>query len=275
MLQDTQQLADRIAPEPPLELLVKPRYTSRMQKGGAMLEEMRQLVLLWHDGPEGPLKAEVIRRNELNRATRARLGDVLSRIFVPRFVHCPMLPGAWKLMAPLERRKASTSMVRPLYFWITALTEPILYDFCVEYLARRRELEYRMIDVNDAAAWVATKGNGWSEVVTIKLTRAMLAALRDFGVLEGRAKKQLVTPRVPVASFAYLAFCLHQRGVVARRILDHPDWRLFAMMQGDVEELFFEAHQMGMLEYHAAGSTIRLTFPVATAEEYANVVLGR
>ena len=104
-----------------------------------MLEEMRQLVLLWHDGPEGPLKAEVIRRNELNRATRARLGDVLSRIFVPRFVHCPMLPGAWKLMAPLERRKASTSMVRPLYFWITALAEPLLYDFCVEYLARRRE----------------------------------------------------------------------------------------------------------------------------------------
>ena len=133
-------------------------------------------------------------------------------------------------------------------------------------------MEYRAIDVSDAAAWVATKGDDWSDVVTIKLTRAMLAALRDFGVLEGRAKKQL--PRVPVASFASLAFCLHQRGVVARRILDHPDWRLFAMMQGDVEELFFEAHQMGMLEYHAAGSTIRLTFPVATSEEYANVVVG-
>ena len=28
------------------------------------------------------------------------------------------------------------------------------------------------------------------------------------------------------------------------------------MTQGDLEELFFEAHQMGMLEFHTAGSTL-------------------
>ena len=167
------------------------KYTSRIQKGGAMLNEMRQLVQLWHDGPEAELRAELIRKNELNRATRARLNDVLTRIFLPRFVHGPRVPNAWRLLVPLERLGASGSMVRPLYFWVTALAEPLVYDCCVEYLARRRELQLVAIEVAEVAAWVGSKGSGWSETVTIKVTRALLAALRDFGVLEGRAKKQL------------------------------------------------------------------------------------
>ncbi|MDA0204177.1 MAG: DUF1819 family protein [Acidobacteria bacterium] len=66
------------------------RYTSRIQKGGAMLEEMRQLVRMWTDAPLDTNKAEVIRLNPLNKATRARAADVLNRIFVPRFVEGPM-----------------------------------------------------------------------------------------------------------------------------------------------------------------------------------------
>ena len=43
----------------------------------------------------------------------------------------------------------------------------------------------------------------------------------------------------------------------------------------DVEHLLLESHQQRLLEYHAAGSVITLSFPVSTAEEYAHVVLGR
>ena len=55
-----------------------------------MLEEMRQLVRMWTDAPLDTNKAEVIRLNPLNKATRARAADVLNRIFVPRFVEGPM-----------------------------------------------------------------------------------------------------------------------------------------------------------------------------------------
>jgi hypothetical protein len=37
----------------------------------------------------------------------------------------------------------------------------------------------------------------------------------------------------------------------------------------------FEAHQQGLLEYHAAGSVTRLSFPVTTLEEYAHVLTQR
>src|SRR5690349_6000658 len=103
------------------------RYTSRIQKGGALLEEMRQLVRLWSDGPLDQNKAELVRVNPLNKATRARIVDVLNRIFIPRFVQSP-IPQTWKLLRPLEDLEAPTTVVRPVYFWLTALAEPLVYD---------------------------------------------------------------------------------------------------------------------------------------------------
>lgn len=249
-------------------------YTSRIQKGGALIEEMRELVRLWTDAPLTENKAEVIRMNPLNKATRARVVDVLNRIFVPRFIE-GSIRDSWKLLRPLEDLKASSAVVRPIYFWLTARAEPLVYDFCTDYLASRRRQGLYAVNVTEAAAWVASKSAQWSENVNIKVTRAILAALRDFGVLEGRARKTLSSPAVPLPSFAYIAFCLHQCGVASRNILDHPDWRLFLLDAAAVEHLLLEAHQLRLLEYQAAGSVVNLSFPASTAKEYAHVVLGR
>ncbi len=235
---------------------------------------MRQLVLLWTDAGVDANREAIIRLNPLNKATRARVVDVLNRSFMPRFVEGP-IKDSWKLLAPLERLGASVAIVRPIYFWLTALAEPLVYDFCCEVLATKRASGLCRIDVNEAAAWVASKGTNWSENVNIKVTRGMLAALRDFGILEGRVNKHLAYPAMPLPSFAWLAFCLQNSGVAARNLLSHPDWRLFALPSATVEHLLFEAHQQRLLEYHAAGSVLSLSFPTSTAEEYAHVVLGR
>lgn len=250
------------------------RYTSRIQKGGALLEEMRQLVLLWKDEPLYDNKARIVRANPLNKLTRARVVDVLNRIFIPRFVEGPIRNG-WKLLVPLEKLHASPAIVLPIYFWLTALAEPLMYDFCTQYLSARRAEGLLAINVNEVAAWIEAKGCGWSPAVTIKVTRALLAALRDFGLLEGKGRKYLASPPRPLSSFAYLTFCLYQSAVAARNILTHPDWKLFMLTPVDVEHLLLESHQQRFLEYHAAGSVVSLSFPVSTAEEYAHVVLGR
>lgn len=196
------------------------RYTSRIQKGGALLEEMRQLVLLWSDAGIESNRAEIVRINPLNKATRARATDVLNRIFIPRFVQGP-IPDAWRLLRPLEEVGAPPAIVRPIYFWLTAKAEPLIYDFCLEFLSRRRASGLLSIEVAEAVAWIEHKKLGWSDVVTIKVTRAMLAALRDFGVLEGKARKRLSNQNLTAASFAYIAFCLHLSGVIGRELLAH------------------------------------------------------
>jgi len=239
-----------------------------------MFDEMRQLVALWSDSSLEKNRADITRSNPLNKATRARVSDVLNRIFLPRFVDGP-IENSWRLLAPLEHLGAAVSIVRPIYFWITALAEPLLYDFCCDFISKARDRGIRTIDIKEASGWVGSKGNDWSEVVTLKVTRAVLAALRDFGVLEGRVRKQAVTPQLPLASFAYITFCLVKSGAVIRNILFHSDWCLFSLRPGDVERFLLEAHQHRLLEYHVAGSILSLNFPVSTPEEYARVVLGR
>ena len=59
------------------------------------------------------------------------------------------------------------------------------------------------------------------------------------------------------------------------KLVEHPDWRLFFLTREGVERFMFEAHQQGLLEYHAAGSVTRLSFPVTTLEEYAHVLAQR
>jgi YD repeat-containing protein len=76
-------------------------------------------------------------------------------------------------------------------------------------------------------------------------------------------------------AFAYLAFYLRLRQPSGERLLDDPAWQLFFLFRQAVEHFFFEAHQQHLLEYHAAGSIIRITFPARTMEEYAYALAQR
>lgn len=239
-----------------------------------MIPEMRQLVRLWTDGPTDENKEAVVRANPLGKATRSRVVDVLNRIFIPRFVLGP-IPCAWKLLRALEDEHAPPALLRPVYYWVTARSEPLLSDFVTEHLIQRRATGLRAVGVPDFAAWLASKNMGWSDIVAVKTGRALLAALRDFGVLEGKAKKVLVRPPLPLGAFSFIAFCLTRLGIAGRDMLEHPDWTLFMLTPSDVEHLFLEAHQQRLLGYHAAGTLVSLSFSADRVEDYARVVVGK
>jgi len=249
-------------------------YNTRIQKGGALIEEMRQLVRCWHEGPTEEITQSVIRSNVLNKTTRARAADILRRTFIPRFVDgAPR--NAWRLIRPLEDQNASPQLVKPLYYCISAKAEPLIFDFCQEYLLHRLRAARAGITVEDVRVWLVGKGCAWSPEVTTRVARGLLAAFRDFGILEGRSQKRLASYILPVGSFAYLAFCLHRGGILGRNLVFHPDWHLFLLQTPAVEHYFLEAHQRRLIAYHAAGSTISISFPCEKLEDYARVVVER
>jgi len=104
---------------------------------------------------------------------------------------------------------------------------------------------------------------------------ARSAALRDFGVLHGAAKKRIAPTYLPVAAVAYLVFYFKQHQPSGAKLVELPDWKLFFLPREGVERFLFEPHQHKLLEYHAAGTVTRLTFPVNTLEEYANAIAQR
>lgn len=261
-------------PEPSDEKKESRKYNTRLQKGGALIEEMRQLVRFWTTASTEELRATAIRANVLNKATRARSADILRRTFLPRFLDGP-IPNAWKLVRPLEDVGASPQLLKPVYYWISAGSEPLIADFSREFLFPRLATAHVGIEQSEVLAWLENKGCGWSPTVSIKVVRGLLAALRDFGILEGRARKRLANIRLPIGSFAYLAFCLHKLGSYGGQIAFHSDWQLFLLSVRETEQNFFEAHQRRLLQYHAAGNTVSLTFPCDSLEEYAHVVTAR
>jgi len=254
-------------------------YTTRLQKGGALLDEIRIIVRNWHDDESWQEQGrKIIQDNILGKKSRSRAVDVCRRVFSLRFLKGDP-PEAWKIVRPLEDANITLEVLIPVYYWITARSDDLLYDFVVDEILPRSKSYDLAIRVDETALWIKEKlsqiNQSWTETVTLKVARGLLAALRDFGILKGASKKKIAPVYLPLESFAYIAFALSRLGKSGEGLITHQDWDLFLFGQPAVERMFLEAHQNGLLRYEAAGNIHRIEFIAESYEEMANVVARR
>lgn len=253
-------------------------YTTRLQKGGALLADMRRLLLEWDGRPD--CADRVIRENTLALPSRARSLDVVTRTFIPRFVRSTP-PNLWRSVAVLERGGWSEEALRPIHYYAAAAAEPLLWDFVTQWLAPRYDRGQKDVSPRDVLAFLAEAPNGrfpdgrWSETVATKVARGLLAALRDFGVLTGATRKELSPLLLPTETFAFLVHVRRDAGVPANRVRSDAAWRLFYLGEEAVERFLFDAHQRKYLSYEAAGSLARLDFPPGDLDAYAVALTQR
>lgn len=253
-------------------------YNSRLQKGGALLEDMRLLVRNWQNTAVNGQQNAVVAENLLGKRTRARAADTLRYAFLPRFVNgCPHQ--AWKIVRALEDRHLPLEILRPVYYWITARNERLLYDFVCTELLRCSKNQTQYVKTDEVCCWISSQlarcGKSWSQTVTTKVAQGVLATLRDFCILEGTVKKRIAPVYLPVESFAYIALAIHQEGVSGSNLVYHHDWSLFLVSPLVVEHMFLEADRHAFLRFQAAGKIMRIDFPVHSFEEMADVVAAR
>lgn len=238
---------------------------------------MRQLVCQWTEDLEGEEAYKATTRI-LHKATRVRAADTFLRAFKPRFI-TGNPDNAWKLARAIEERHPPLEVVRPFYYWLTARAEPLLHKFVTTELFERTKSHDPEIRINETASWirnvVGEKGASWTPTVRLKVARGMLAALRDFGILQGAARKRIAPQHLAIEAFCLIAFCLHELGFQQKSLVRHPDWKLFLLSATAVERLFLEAHQNGWLDYQVAGEIYRIEFDVRNLDEYAHDLLGR
>jgi len=253
-------------------------YNSRLLKGGALLEDMRILVRHWSEASAGSHAEAMIAENLLGKQTRARGADTCRRVFLPRYVAGDP-PNAWRIARELEDRDLPLETLRPVYYWITARNERLLYDYVVHELVSRRRSHDRVLRTEEVSAWIESRiakcHKTWSEGVVRRLAQAILAALRDFGILEGAVRKRIAPTYLPVESFAYLAYVIYRQGISGYSLVNHPDWALFLLSSRAVEHQFLEADRGDLLRYQAAGEIVRVDFPAGGFGEMADVVARR
>jgi len=253
-------------------------YTSKIIKAGALLADTRSLLSHWDlSRSPGENLASIRRENLFGKASRSRVEDVLG-IFRQRYLAEDSVTRALVVLA--NGTFPSAALDRIFYFH-AARTDELLHDVVVDVLLPRTAAGMTMIDTSDVeqalSEWVH-KGRTaapWGDATIRRVAQGLLATLRDFGVLEGAVNKRIGAAYLPVEAFAYIMFYLKQHQPSVVKLIDLTDWKLFFLSTTGVERFLFEAHQKHLLEYHAAGSVTRLTFPASSLEEYANVLAQR
>ena len=250
-------------------------YTSRIIKAGALLPDTKTLLLNWDTSATVQANLARLRReNVFGKASRSRVEDILA-VFRQRYLTNEEVVRG--LVVLVQHRLPAASLDRILYFHATQ-SDRLLHDVVTEWLYPLHVDGISDIEPDEThrllARWVdegKTAGE-WTGETPRRVAQGLLSTLRDFGVLQGAIHKRIAPTYVPITAFAYVMFYLKRNQPSGAKLVEQPDWRLFFLSREGVERFLFEAHQQGLLEYHAAGSVTRLTFPAETLEEYANVL---
>ena len=253
-------------------------YTSKIIKAGALLADTKTMLANWDETLSGAENLARFRReNIFGKASRSRIEDMLA-IFRQRYLASASVTKA--LVTLVQGGFPNEGLDRILYFH-AAQADALLHDIVTEVLDHFHSVGKIDVAPEDIRAaitkWIAEgrMTSAWSENTLVRATRELLSTLRDFGLLQGAVNKRLAPIYLPVEAFAYLAFYLQQRQPSGERLLDDPEWQLFFLARHVVERFFLEAHQHHLLEYRAAGSIIRVTFPATSIEEYAHALTQR
>jgi hypothetical protein len=247
-------------------------FTVNIQKGGALLPDARRLVEVWDTDASAEVNLRRIAdENLLGKATRRRLDDILLRCLAPRFVAPgPQVIVALKTLLPDHR-----AFTEAAYFE-TSRDEALLAAFAEGPCFHWHEAGRFRVTIDDTTAWLGEQASDgklpeWSPTVRTKVGRGLLAALRDFQVLDGATIKRFVPPHLSLRGFAYVAFRLHEQGASSTNITTSLVWRRWLLGAERIDDLLRQAARAGVLTYGSAGTAVRIDWHVDSVQEAIRV----
>lgn len=238
-----------------------------------MLDDARRAVDVWdldHDAAWN--LANISDENLLAKASRARTRDVLLRVLRPRLVE----PGP-QVITALKQLLSSPRGFADAYYFEATRDDALLAAFAEGPLFDWWERGRIGVDIESVLKWLvdlAERGQTpeWTETIRTRVARGLLAALRDFGILNGAVRKEFASPSISIAGFGYVAFRLHEGGASSRALFASSVWRRWLLDSGRVRELFHEAERHGLWRYSSAGSAVRVDWLHETLPEAVRAV---
>jgi hypothetical protein len=246
-------------------------YTSRLLKGGALLEDTRRIVELWDaDISADENLQRVSDENLLGKTSRSRLDDVLYWAIRPRFVEPgPHLIPALKGLLDDHRAFAEAS------YYETSRADSLLAAFAegplwTWWLDGR--IGVTVAEVQDWLEKTATEGKlpNWSATVRLRAAQGLLSTLREFGVLRGSVKsphKEIAPATMSPRGFTYAAWREHEQGRSSRALVFGSIWHRWLLDMDSVLSLVHQAARLGVLRFSSAGSVVRIDWQVNSLAE--------
>lgn len=242
--------------------VVTAEYTSRLLKGGALLEDTRQVVELWdqEQSPEDNL-ARISNQNLLAKRSVSRLEDILYTVVRPRYIE----PGP-HVMTALKAILSEPQAFRDACYYESARADQLLGAFARGPICDWWQQGRLKVNLDDAMVWLDTMEElgrlpQWTPQVRTRVAQGLLSTLRDFGVLTGVSRgqhKEISPSSISPRGFIYATWRLQEQGASSRALAASPVWRQWLLDEAQVEERFAQAARLGVLRISRAGSAVRV-----------------
>jgi hypothetical protein len=239
---------------------------------GAMIEETYAVFAAWDFKLSKRENLDRLRaENYIGAGSASWLRDVtkvLGRRFDPA--------GRDRPLVLLAQGGCDLEVWKPILLWHMTRDEFLLRDFLLSCLypafdagAIRLGLPVVVEHLRGLARRGARLEHAWSISTTERVAAGLLKMAAEFGLLRGRAVKEIQAYHLPERSFLYMLHVLREEYVSPAKVLAAPDWQMFLMRPGDVERELLRLHQFRKLEYQVAGSLIELGLPFKSSRDYA------
>ncbi len=215
-------------------------YLLRLASKTSLIEETRQFLLAYASLRDIEATRQALVNGGLpqrSRATRTTIAAIL-QIRLTRW-----RPPAWVLDDLITfAQDGHQAELQAALLLHTARQDNLLYDIVQQvvvphWFAGEREIiradVQRFLDEVQSTHLEVT---GWSHSTREKLSRNVLTTLRDFGLLQGTAAKQIVEPIVPPAVVKHLMQLLQVEGISPEHVAQHADWQLWLWDQARAQK---------------------------------------
>jgi hypothetical protein len=241
--------------------------TSRIIKGGALLEESRRFIESWDDEKTGVENLQELQaRNLLGKRSRSRAEDTLA------ILRQRLVSEDTRTLPALRTLVVRANAFRDACYYEAARNDALLAHIAGEILYDLRGRGWVRVTVEDIDRTLLADPPApivveWSDSTRTRVIRGALSSLRDFGILEGKAVKHIPAPHVSFGGFIYVLGRLRGQALSAPELITHPAWRWWLLDDRQVRAHLLEADREGLLRFSEAGSTVRIDWLVDGLEE--------
>jgi hypothetical protein len=232
---------DKIArTAPPLWRAGAPYRPNNVSSAG-LLNETRQFLRTYADVRDLAITRQQLIDGGLaqrSRATRTTLLKVIQR----RLVRWAPPAWVWDDLIAFAQDEIFPSLPAALLLHV-ARQDLILYDVVQHLIVPRWQSGEHIVvraDVQrlfDEALPAHPEIDQWTYQTRAKLAGTMLSILRDYGLLQGTARKRIIEPIVPLPVAQHVLHLLRAEGIQESAIPTHPDWRLWLWDNGQVQSV--------------------------------------
>jgi hypothetical protein len=239
-------------------------FSSRNTSKGALLNEafllfkaMREKSSTVADLRESALRGQAFPRASFEN--RQRIWDCIHyRYFAPGI--------AWVSagLATATMSGVGSPDFASLAYLYFSLRDHLTFALVTEVLWERWRTRSLAISVADVLEFLDGESKNhpaikkWSPSTRTKVAQSTLAALRDFGVLNGIYSKQIQRPAVAPETVFHLLCVLFAEGRHGRAVIEARDWRLFLWSEDDAAKALAELAQRRWIRFERGGRTVIL-----------------